>query len=427
MMPRLTSNAWAWIVIVLASICIRLGAAVWWESRLPPGEHFYFGDSDTYWVLGQALARGDPYQYFSPERTIFRTPGYPLLLAGLFRLLGTDVPVMAARALSALFGGAAVAVLGWWTTRLFGARAGLIAGVLAMLYPGAVAMGAFVLAEAPFCPFMLIQLALWGLASRGSQRHRSLLLAAAAGLAGAIATLIRPSWLLFTPFGLLLGLASKDRRHLIALGAVMLAAFAVGMSPWWIRNAYVSGHFVATTLQTGASLYDGLNPQADGGSNMRFVPEFEARERAAHPELGPTEFEYQLNRSFNEAAKEWAREHPARVLQLAAIKFVRIWNVWPNEPAFRSPLLRWVVLLSYGPLLLLALVGAWRYRRGGWPYVLPWLPAVYFTLLHIVFVGSIRYREPAVLAFMPLAAGVLARASPQLVQNGTEDKFGQAA
>jgi 4-amino-4-deoxy-L-arabinose transferase-like glycosyltransferase len=398
MMPRLTSTAWAWIVIVLASICIRLGAAVWWESRLPPGENFYFGDSDTYWVLGQAVARGDPYQYLSPERTIFRTPGYPLLLAGLFRLLGTDAPVMAARALSALFGGAAVAVLGWWTTRLFGARAGLIAGVLAMLYPGAVAMGAFVLAEAPFCPFMLIQLALWGLASRGGQRHRSLSLAAAAGLSGTIATLIRPSWLLFTPFGLLLGLASKDRRHLMIVGTVMLAAFAVGMSPWWIRNAYVSGHFVATTLQTGASLYDGLNPQADGGSNMRFVPEFEVRERAAHPELGATEFEYQLNRSFNEAAKEWAREHPARVLKLAAIKFVRIWNVWPNEPAFRSQSLRLVVLLSYGPVLLLALVGAWRYRLGGWPYVLPWLPAVYFTLLHIVFVGSIRYREPAVLA-----------------------------
>jgi len=51
----------------------------------------------------------------------------------------------------------------------------------------------------------------------------------------------------------------------------------------------------------------------------------------------------------------------------------------------------------------------------------------FLFLLHIVFVGSIRYREPAVLAFMPLAAGVLARASPQLVQNGAEEKVGQAA
>jgi 4-amino-4-deoxy-L-arabinose transferase-like glycosyltransferase len=416
-----------WLLIILASVCIRLGAGVWWESRLPADQRFYFGDSDTYWVLGQAIARGDPYQYLSPERSIFRTPGYPLLLAAMFRVLGTEAPVMAARALSALFGGGAVAVLGWWTTRLFGARAGLIAGVLAMLYPGAVAMGAFVLAEAPFCPFMLAQLALWGLASRSGQRNRSLLLAAAAGLAGAIATLIRPSWLLFTPFGLLVGLASKERRHLAPIGAVMLVAFAFGMAPWWIRNAYVSGHFVATTLQTGASLYDGLNPIADGGSNMSFVPEFEARQRAAHPELRPAEFEYQLNRSFDEAAHDWARAHPARVLELAAIKFVRIWNVWPNEPAFRSPLLKLVVLVSYVPILVLSIVGALRFRGGGWPYALPWLPAVYFTLLHIVFVGSIRYREPAVLALMPLAAGVLARVPPHAVQTRAGASVGQVA
>ena len=36
------------------------------------------------------------------------------------------------------------------------------------------------------------------------------------------------------------------------------------------------------------------------------------------------------------------------------------------------------------------------------------VPAVYFSLLHMVFVSSIRYREPAMLAIVVLAAGVLA-------------------
>jgi hypothetical protein len=40
--------------------------------------------------------------------------------------------------------------------------------------------------------------------------------------------------------------------------------------------------------------------------------------------------------------------------------------------------------------------------------VLAWLPAVYLSLVHVVFVGSIRYREPAMLAMTVLAAGVLA-------------------
>ena len=100
--------------------------------------------------------------------------------------------------------------------------------------------------------------------------------------------------------------------------------------------------------------------------------------------------------------------NPRRVAELAWIKFTRIWNVWPNEPSLRSWPVRLLIAGTYLPLLLLGLVGVWRYSRWGWPYVLAWLPAVYITLLHVVFVSSIRYREPAMLALLALGAGVLA-------------------
>ncbi len=89
------------------------------------------------------------------------------------------------------------------------------------------------------------------------------------------------------------------------------------------------------------------------------------------------------------------------------MKFVRLWNVWPNEAEFRSWPLRVAVCATYVPLLLLAIVGAVRFTRLGWPYVLCWLPAVYFTLIHMVFVSSLRYREPAMLPLAVLAAGAL--------------------
>ena len=409
-MPRLTAHRTTWICILTVAIGVRLALGVWWQARLGPERQFFFGDSQTYWVLGQAIARGDPYEYQSPDRRVFRTPGYPLMLGGLFRLFGEEMPVMAARALSAALGGLAVGIVGWWSALLFDARAGLIAGWIAALYPGAVSMGAFVLSEAPFCPFMLMQLVCWTLAWRSASTRHATLWGVAGGLAAAVATLIRPSWLLFTPFAIVIALVldSHCRRQLV-IGAAMAAALAVAMLPWWIRNAQVTGRFVATSLQAGASLYDGLSPTADGSSNMAFVPEFTAAEHAADKAGdGRDTFEYRLDRRMHDAAVEWARANPGRVAELAWIKFVRIWNVWPNDSAFRSWPLRLAVFFTYTPLLILGLVGIWRFSPRGWPFVLAWLPAVYLTLLHMVFVGSIRYREPAMLALTVLAAGVMA-------------------
>jgi 4-amino-4-deoxy-L-arabinose transferase-like glycosyltransferase len=408
-MARLTANQATWLAILALALTVRLAAGAWWQARLPADQQFYFGDSLSYWLLGQAIERGEPYQYLSPDARVFRAPGYPLMLAALFRIAGDDAPVMAARALSAVLGTLAVAVIGWWTTQLFDPRAGRLAGWIAAFYPGGVSLSAFVLSEAPFCPFMLIELALWGLAWRATFARHALTLAACAGIAGAMATLIRPSWLLFTPLALVVGLAIDCQRgRQLLLGVAIAASFVACMLPWWIRNGNVTGHFVATTLQVGASLYDGLNPQADGGSNMAVVEPIAAAERAA---VGVDDnFEYRLDRRLTRAALDWAADHPARVAQLALIKLVRLWNIWPNEPSLRSWPLRVVVLVSYTPLVCLGLAGAWRFTPRGWPYVLAWLPAIYFTLLHLVFVSSIRYREPAMLALIVLAAGVLAGA-----------------
>jgi ATP/ADP translocase len=93
---------------------------------------------------------------------------------------------------------------------------------------------------------------------------------------------------------------------------------------------------------------------------------------------------------------------------LAVVKFARTWNVWPNEPSLRNGWLRLAVMTGYLPLLIGGIIGAWWFRDRGWSCALCILPAVYFAGLHMIFVGSIRYRQPAMLPLTVLAAGVAA-------------------
>ena len=397
-----------WLYAILAfALAVRLLAGVWWQQRLPPGKAFGFPDSESYWELARTIARGQPYEFGPEKYAIFRTPGYPLLLAPLFLVDGDRPHVLCARAISALLGTAAVWGVAALAKLLFDRRTALVAAAIAAVYPEAIAQSTFVLSEAPFCPLMVWQLVAW---ARAWQK-RSLTWASLAGVLAGLATLMRPSWLLFIPFALAIGLVmGRDRRQQALISGVMLVALCVTMTPWWIRNYVVASRLVPTTLQVGASLYDGLSPTANGASDMRFVERFVVEQRAADQRAGgklPGIFEDRLDRRMRYASINWARANPRRVAELVGIKFLRMWSPLPNAAEFRSSTLRLALALTYTPLIVLAAVGLWRFGRRDWPYVLCALPAVYFTCLHVIFVSSIRYRQPAMLLLIVLAAGVI--------------------
>jgi 4-amino-4-deoxy-L-arabinose transferase-like glycosyltransferase len=413
------------LAILAVALTVRLVAAIWWQQRLPAGRVFAFPDSESYWELGRRIARGQPYE-FGPERyAIFRTPGYPILLAGLF-LIDAEPPVLCGRALSAVLGTVAVAGVASLARQLFDRRTALVAAGIAALYPEAIALSTFVLSEAPFCPLMVWQLVAWTKAwkagDKGGGRLQSW--SAIAGILGGLATLMRPSWLLFAPFAAVLGAAiiALERRHAtegvpcsskllrhMHVVTILIATTAMTMLPWWARNYLVAGRFVPTTLQVGASLYDGLSPTATGASDMRFVAPFVAQQRASDAQnaILVGTFEDRLDGRMRDASLDWARQNPKKVTQLMWLKLRRMWSPLPNAAEFGGNFTRLTLALTYTPAILLAAVGAWRFRSRGWPLWLLMLPAVYFTCLHVVFVSSIRYRQPAMLVLVILAAAVI--------------------
>lgn len=414
---------WFWIVailILLTAFGIRVFAAQWWHGLAAQENRvFRFGDSASYWTLGEALATGKPYQYGGKDGSIFRAPGYPLLLATVASHKPQVEAVWYARLIGCLLGTLAIGIVMWIAYRLGGPITSLAAGFLCAVYPGAIGMSVTILSEALFMPLMLIHLLLLQKAFCSAPLHKSPQktmslwvehwpAALVSGMFAGGAILTRPSWLLLPPLAALIHWLLHRNRTAFLQGAWVGLGIILVMAPWWYRNYLITDRFVLTTLQVGPSLYDGLHPGASGGSDegMKFVGTFGAELRqkeASLPQPPGSTFEYRLNREMQAAAWSWAMSNPSEALRLAWNKFCRTWNIWPPAQELSSIWVRLTESIGCFTILSLAIWGTWVSRSRLGEFYLLLLPVPYFTLLHMIFVGSVRYRQPAIMAISVLA------------------------
>ena len=359
---------------------VRIGGRVMADPATQP----LFMDSLEYLRVAENLLNGDGLSVDKASQ-IGRMPGYPVFLAALEAAFGRSN--LAVRLAQAAVGTLAVLLSYVLARELFGTRAALAAAALTAVYPAFVAFTVLVLSETLFTVLLLAGAV--GLAM--AWRRGGLVWPAAAGVGLALATLARGSLLPVAGLVAVGWVAARKPRLGSLQGAVaMLAAFAIAMAPWVVRNWRVTGgHLVLTTLRTGPSLYEGLNPNADGGPMMDQI-NWDAGT------AGMTEWE--RDQHWRELALDYARQHPGRVAVLALVKLVRFWNVVPNLRSFRSPAICAGLGLPYAAVMVLALVGLVRSWRRADVALILLLPVVYHALVHMVFVGSLRYR----VAVMPL-------------------------
>ncbi len=409
---RAVDRAASWTLVLAVALGLRAAAAAlvsWYAGR--KGDLCVFADTTIYWELARTIVAGEPYRVFQwgEPHYALRTPGYPLFLAACRAAFGPSLP--AVRMVQAALGTLGV----WLVGRLAGSavpwvrRSGwtvpLVAAAIAAVEPYVVGISALVLSEALFLPLMLA--GLWGLAALWRREDepgpkRPGLVAVGAGLAMGGAVLARPSWALFLPAILaawVIG-AGRGRRVGAIRGALIVgAASAAILAPWWARNARVFGRFVPTAMWVGASLYDGINPRANGESEMRFTEEPGVRALA----------EVEQDAVFRGRSLAFARSDPGRVLVLAGVKLGRFWSPWPNAATLQAPGVALASAAVTLPVYALIALGVWDRRRDPRALALLAGPLVYFCLLHMVFVSSVRYRIPGEVPALGLAAVGLGR------------------
>lgn len=389
-----------WLTCILAgALILRLGSAIAvqvWVNREPGRLCLIAGDAEGYWQLAQHMVRGEDFALYDPPRHVMRMPGFPVFLAGLMTVFGKRALLI--RVGLAGVGTAACGLVYCLGREVADPETGRVAALIAAVSPIFAAFSVLLLSETLFALLLLASLIAFAKLLGAQVARRSLRMAILTGLFCGLATLVRPTWFLVAPALAVCSVfrAASPGRKFIEAGLICLA-FAATLAPWTIRNAHVIGHFVPTTLWVGPSLYDGLSPQATGASDMTFI-ETDGIYHDRHIS------EYDADRHYRRAALEFARAHPARAVELGAVKLRRFWNPFPNADQFASWPIRWGVGLYELPLLLVAALGCWRARRQPLHLLLMAGPVAYFSLVHSVFVGSLRYRLPAEYALVVLTA-----------------------
>lgn len=388
------------ILVLAAALVVRLGLAIVIQAQVdrPPAKLCLIpGDAEGYWELAQHILAKEDYAIYQPPRYVLRVPGFPALLA-LSQLLFGASP-FAARCLLACVGTGACGLTYWLGRELVDQTTGLLAATYTALSPTLALFSVLILSETAFAATLLLSLIAIAKLARGLDGSLAAVVTSSlitGGLIG-VATLVRPTWM-YVGLAIALIVVVLTRggnvRKGVCLGGIGLG-LCLTIAPWTIRNYFVTGHVVPTTLWVGPSLYDGLNPTATGDSDMRFIEIDQLPQRMS---------EYEVDREYRRRAWDFAVQNPLRTVWLAVKKQQRYWSLVPNAGQFQDWRLQMVVCLTSLPLFIFALCGLWRARRDLVVVTLTIAPVLLFAALHLLFVGSLRYRLPAEYPLAVLAA-----------------------
>ncbi len=450
-----------WVLsCTLLAFLLRLANVL--AQRANPFSSYLPVDQGAYDRWAQRIAAGE----WLGRSVFYQDPLYPYFLGVLYATIGRHLAVV--MVLQGLLGALNVPLLWAIATRLWGARAGRIAALLAALYAPFVFYEG--LALKTFLEVLFLNAAVLATLWAGEAAHRE----TAPGsrvtrfglLAGAllgIGALARANFLLLAPIlaacvlwpghgrdalapkedgagrrgsGPVPGRqggrpASGDRRRLFVgwpkpsprawRGAAAVGAgLLVVLLPVLIRNRIVGRDWVLTTSQAGQNFYIGNHA---GNARGVYQPPAFLRPDPQHEEEDfRREAERRLGRSLkpSEVSAYWSREawryvgaHPGRFLGLSATRLGLLLHRHevPDNEDFRfwarySPWLRFnpVRWDLLGPLAVAGLALGWRHRRRLW--LLYALSAVYLVSVAAFFVFG-RYRLPAVSLLLVFAAGAV--------------------
>lgn len=397
--------------ILLSALALRIGE-VQGTSYRPRN------DAGSYLTLASYIARtGDYSLSHNPGSgaggtrgpSAYFAPGFPYFLALVDIIDGhetrRDGAIHPARISQAVLGTITVALIGLVALELFGEETGLIALVLAAIYPVLIELSVTLVAE-NLLTLLVLATVYAGLRVRRARSARTTYAwVAGAGLLTGLATLTHENAIVIL-FPLLVAVWTGRPRtapRSLAAPALLIAVTVLMVLPWTIRNAVVIHHFIPVSDETGITLVGTYNVASASDPQLPYkwrifygIP----GERSLIREES-TLTEPEISDRLESQAAHYISDHPFAPLAVAYHNTLRMfelegafaWQASASAISLPTNTAR-VGILSFWALCLLALAGAFTKLARAAPKWIWWVPIVLALSVVVVNVETPRFREP---------------------------------
>ena len=320
--------------------------------------------------IARSLATGQGFSSPLPEPSgpsAFLPPGFPLVLAGIFRVFGvyTTQAAIATYLLNSIFSMLTCITLYQLGKRLFGRETGLVAAALLAVYPPSIWHAVNTVWDTTLLGLTLVGLMTWlyGLPERPKAAQL-----AATGLIMGLVALLNPAPIFFYPaVALVIWKRLRDqgssgyREIAILTGSCLLVCV-----PWMARNALKVGSF---TPRNGAGLNFRLGNNDNAfrlgtGEDLSIYPSNSKEEDRLFHKLG----EVGYDRYCASLGIDYVRNYPGRFAALTLMRVRGWWLGYRSEwsghlkLAFQLSALKRLSWLLPLPFFVVGCISSWRNR-----------------------------------------------------------------
>jgi 4-amino-4-deoxy-L-arabinose transferase-like glycosyltransferase len=370
------------IAVLLLALALRVFVLRTVVVSYPQGWLFTRG-LEMGWLANSLLAgKGLASPFGTPTGpTAFVAPGYPILIAGIFRLFGANsvASAVVVMALQIVFNLITIWLMMRIARTLFNQRTASITGLIWAVSPPLLWMQT-IFWDTSLAICLLTGVVAFALHLRARMTNPLWLLL---GALCAVTALINPA-MLFALGAIVLWLAFQQPT--CELRGVLLATltFAVVFSPWPLRNARVFHAFIPLRTTVGFEMWMGNRPGATGYLDESLFPAFNPQELNDYKTRG--ELGYTAHKSA--LARQFILDHPATFARLTLTRILRYWLGTGNDKGSPIFALHAIFTSALGLFGLGLLVRRRRYA----PAILFALPLLLFPLPYYISHAEFRYR-----------------------------------